>query len=168
MASHRSYLRIPTTKLFIGLLVALVPFCILGLYTIQKAETALESTTGTHFQTLAATAASEIESFVNDRVVSVATLAANPVIIDAVQNANRANQGLSEDALKTRILAREKDWNSLASELFIRGMLSTPSSRLMVRYREIDRRFFNAQASERDVLRLQRRSVQARLDADCG
>lgn len=34
--------------------------------------------------------------------------------------------------------------------------------------REIDRRFFNAQASERDVLRLQRRSVQARLDADCG
>ncbi len=141
MPSHRSYLRIPTTKLFIGLLVALVPFCILGLYTIQKAETALESTTGTHFQTLAATAASEIESFINDRVVSVATLAANPVIIEAVQNANRAQQGLSEEALKARILAREKDWNSLASEAFIRDMLGSPASRVLVRYREIDRRF---------------------------
>jgi hypothetical protein len=141
MPSQRSYLRIPTTKLFIGLLVALVPFCVLGLYTIQKAETALESTTGTHFQTLAATAASEIESFISDRVVSVGTLAANSVIIDAVQSANRAQKGQSEEAMKNSILAREKDWNSPASEPFIRAMLSSPASRLLLRYREIDRRF---------------------------
>lgn len=33
--------------------------------------------------------------------------------------------------------------------------------------REIDRRYFNAQPSERAVLRLEKRGLQARLDADC-
>lgn len=141
MPSQRSYLRIPTTKLFIGLLIALVPFCIIGLYTIQKAEKSMEAAIGTHFQTLAATAASEVEAFINDRVVSVGALAANPVIIDAVQNANRSQSGVSEEALKTRILAREKDWNSPVSEPFIREMLGSPASRLLGRFREIDRRF---------------------------
>lgn len=141
MPSRRSYLRIPTTKLFIGLLIALVPFCIVGLYTIQKAETAMEATIGTHFQTLAANAASEVESFINDRVVSAGALAANALIIDAVQSANRAQHGISGEALRTAILSREKDWNSPASDPFIRQMLSSPASRLLSRYREIDRRF---------------------------
>lgn len=141
MASQRSYLKIPTTKLFIGLLVSLVPFCIIGLYTIQKAENALESTIGTHFQTIATTASSEIESFINNRVVSVGTLAASPVVIEAVKQSNRAAQGLSEDAMKARILAREDVWNSPASEEFIRQLLGNPASRAMARFREIDRRF---------------------------
>lgn len=33
---------------------------------------------------------------------------------------------------------------------------------------ELRRRFFNAQPSERDVLRVEERSLNARLDADCG
>jgi hypothetical protein len=33
---------------------------------------------------------------------------------------------------------------------------------------ELRRRFFNAQPSERDVLRVEERSINARLDADCG
>ncbi len=141
MPSQRSYLRVPTTRLFIGLLVALVPFCILGLYTIQKAETAMEATIGTHFQTIAATAASEVEAFISDRVVSVGTFAANSVIVDAALNANRAHQGWSEAAWKAHILAREQNWNSPAIEPVIREMLSTPASRALLRYREIDRRF---------------------------
>lgn len=141
MASQRSYLKIPTTKLFIGLLIALVPFCVIGLYTIQKAETALETTVGTHFQTLAATTSSEIESYINNRVVSVGTLAASPIVIDAVKEANRSVQGLSEEAIKARIIARENIWNSPASEEFIRQMLGNPASRAMARFREIDRRF---------------------------
>jgi hypothetical protein len=141
MPAQRSYLRIPTTKLFIGLLVALVPYCIIGLYTIQKAETAMEETIGTHFKSLAATAASEVDSFINDRVVSVGTLAANSLVIEAVQTANRAQAGMSDEALKTSILAREKDWNNPVSEPFIRQMLGTPASRLLGRYRDIDRRF---------------------------
>jgi hypothetical protein len=134
-------LKIPTAKLFVGLLIALVPFCVIGLYTIQKAETALESTVGTHFQTIAATASSEIESFINNRVISVGTLAASPIVIDAVKEANLSAQGLSEDAIKARILARENIWNSPASEEFLRQMLGNPASRAMTRFREIDRRF---------------------------
>jgi hypothetical protein len=33
---------------------------------------------------------------------------------------------------------------------------------------EIRRRFFNAMPSERDVLRVEERGLNARLDADCG
>ncbi|MBE0658331.1 MAG: cache domain-containing protein [Bryobacteraceae bacterium] len=141
MVSQGSYLKIPTTKLFIGLLIALVPFCVIGLYTIQTAETALESTIGTHFQTIATNASSEIESFINNRVMSVGALAASPIIVDAVKQANRAGQGLSEDAFKTRILARENIWNSPASDEFIRQMLGNPASRAISRFRDIDRRF---------------------------
>lgn len=141
MPNPRSYLRIPSTKLFIGLLVALVPFCIIGLYTIQKAETAMEATIGTHFRTLAGMAASEVESFINDRVVSAGALAANAVIVEAVQAANREQEGVGEETLRSRILAREKDWNSPASDAFVRQMLGSPASRLLGRFREVDRRF---------------------------
>ena len=40
-------------------------------------------------------------------------------------------------------------------------------ARLRDERREIDRRYFNAQPSERAVLRVERRGLQARLDADC-
>jgi hypothetical protein len=41
-------------------------------------------------------------------------------------------------------------------------------ARLRDRRDEIDRRFFNAQPSERDTLRVEERGVVARLDEDCG
>jgi hypothetical protein len=40
--------------------------------------------------------------------------------------------------------------------------------RLMDRRDEIRRRFFNAMPSERDVLRVEERGINARLDNDCG
>ena len=41
-------------------------------------------------------------------------------------------------------------------------------ARLIDRRDEIRRRFFNAQPSERDVLRVEERGINARLDNDCG
>jgi hypothetical protein len=41
-------------------------------------------------------------------------------------------------------------------------------ARLRDRRDEINRRFFNAQPSERDTLRVEERGVVARLDEDCG
>lgn len=41
-------------------------------------------------------------------------------------------------------------------------------ARLVDRRDEIRRRFFNAMPSERDVLRVEERSIDARLDQDCG
>lgn len=40
--------------------------------------------------------------------------------------------------------------------------------RLRDRRSEVRRRFFNAQPSERDVLRVEERGINARLDSDCG
>ena len=45
--------------------------------------------------------------------------------------------------------------------------LAEACARLRERRDEINRQFFNAQANERDRLRPQRRSIGARLDADC-
>jgi hypothetical protein len=50
-------------------------------------------------------------------------------------------EGLNEEAIRTRILARESIWNSPASDEFIRQMLGNSPSRAMARFREIDRRF---------------------------
>lgn len=141
MPSDRTYLKIPITKVFIGLLIALVPFCVVGLYTTQRAEKAMETSTANHFKTIAATAASEVNAFINDRVVGVGTLASNLSVIESVQEANRAYQGMSEDAIKARILAREKDWNLPQTDAFVRDMLGKRSSRTLARYRDIDRRF---------------------------
>ena len=141
MPSERLEIKLSLNKLLLYLVVTVVPICVVGLYTITRAEQAMDRSIGNHFHTIAATTASEVAQFINDRVVAVGTLAVSPILTEAVSEANRAYEGISDEMMKSRILRMEKEWNTPASEPFVKQMLGSRASRLLNRYREIDRRF---------------------------
>lgn len=139
--SDRMEVHLPLKKLLIGLCLTLVPLCLVSLYTITSAGRSMQAATGAHFKTVAQLTASEIAGFLNDRVVAVGALAVAPDILEAVNagNARYANQ--SADAIKAQILKMEEGWNTPASDAYTRAMLTSRASRLLTRWRELDKRF---------------------------
>lgn len=141
MPSDRFEIHLSLKKLLIGLLLTLVPLCAVGLYTITRAGQDMRATIGTHFKTIAGTTASEISMFFNDRVIAVATLAADPTISDAVNEANRRWVGVTPASIEAHILKMEKEWNTPAVDAYVSQMLTSRAGRLLTRWRETDRRF---------------------------
>jgi hypothetical protein len=139
MANERFELRIPIFKLIIGALLTIVPISVVGLYSLNHSQSALEKTLGSHFRTIAEFAASEVAQFVHDRVTSVATLAAEPTIVEAVEAANRGNTGISDTAFAERVQKTEKIWNTPQASGMVNSLLA---SRAQLRRRsDLDRRF---------------------------
>mgnify|MGYP001193110912 CR=1 FL=1 len=148
MPTDRFEVRLPLKKLLIGLCLTLVPLCAVSLFTITQAGSAMRGAIGAHFKTIAGITASEIASFFNDRVIAVGALAADPTIVDAVTEANKRYAGASPDAIKDRILKMEKDWTTPAADAYVREMLSSRASRMLNRWREIDKRFIRITLSD--------------------
>lgn len=141
MPSDRFVIRLPLLKLLIGLVLTLVPICAVGLYAISHTEKAMDRTVGNHFRTIAQSTASEVSQFINDRVLSVGTMAANPVVTEAAAESNRSYENSNEQAIAARLQKMESGWDKPAGEGHVRQMLTSRASRLLNRYREIDRRF---------------------------
>jgi hypothetical protein len=90
---------------------------------------------------LAASTATGVSQFIHDRVLDVGIVAAQPDLVDAVSTANRAYQGLGEDAVRARIERIDKAWNTPAMEDALKAVLSSRAARLLQRHRELDPRF---------------------------
>lgn len=132
--------RVSFRKLLIGLLVSLIPISLAGLYTITLSERLLERTIGNHFKTIADLTAADISQYVSNRVVDVATIAVEPLVITAVENANRAYQGLNEAAIGVRIEKIEKEWTTPSADAIVKEILSSQASRLLRRRCELEPR----------------------------
>ena len=141
MASERFELRISYKRLLIGLLVTVVPICLVGLYVLTTSDRELQRTIGTHFKIAAESTTHEISQFINDRVVHVGTLAVAPTILDVVSSANRSSQGQSQDAFAERIRKIEEGWNTPASAATVNQILSSPAATYLRRAVELDPRF---------------------------
>lgn len=141
MPSQAFVLRIPLHKLLIGLLVTVVPISIAGLYSLSQSDRALESAIGAQFKTIATSTASEISRFVHDRVVHVGVVARQPEIVQEVVRANRAYEGMSEDAIHARIERIDKIWNTPEAAATVRAILASPASRALRQHIEVDKRF---------------------------
>jgi len=70
---------------------------------VARTDRSMKETVGGHFQTIAKVTAGDVSQFVNDRVLSAGTLAANPVVVDACTNANAAYGAASPAAIQDRI-----------------------------------------------------------------
>ena len=121
MASERFEFRIPIPKLLIGALLTVVPISVAGLYTLNHSQSALEKTFGIHFRTIAEFAAAEVSQFIHDRVTSVGVLATDPLLVDAVQAANRGYSGQNETAVAEKMQRIEKMWNTPAASGMVTG-----------------------------------------------
>jgi len=128
-------------KLLIGMLLTLVPVSIAGFYSLSHSEHALERMVGGHFQAIAESTATEVSQYIHDRVLDVGVMAIDPAVLDTVQAANRAYQGLDNQAASTRIEKFEKIWNTPAAGPMVQQILASPASRSLRRHRDLDRRF---------------------------
>jgi hypothetical protein len=138
--NERFEFRISLEKLLIGLLLTAVPVCIAGLYSLTQSHKALERSVGNQFKTIAGITAASTSQFIQDRVVEVLMIAAEPAIVDAVVAGNRSYQGASDKAIEARIEKIDKAWNTPASEPIVKQIESSAASRLLRRHHELDSR----------------------------
>jgi hypothetical protein len=141
MSSETFVLRIPFSRLLIGLALTLIPLSIAGLYSITQSDRSLEKTIGTHFKTIAETIAADIAQYIHDRVVDVGQMANDPTIGAAVAAANRSYQGMNDTAISAKFERLDKIWNTPQADPVVKQIHSSPASRLLRRHRDLDLRF---------------------------
>lgn len=141
MPGDRYELRFSLRRLLTGLLLTVIPICAIGLIVVSRAGQALDRQWGRYFRTIAEFTASEIGMFFHERILAAGTLAADPLIVETVKQANARYAGVSEQTTTDRINQIERDWNSPRGEPHVRAVLSNPAARLMVKWRDRDRRF---------------------------
>jgi Cache domain len=137
---ERFEFRVSFQKLLVGLLLTLVPISLVGLYSVSLSHKSLERAVGNHFKALAEITAAATSQFINDLVVGVASVAAEPSIVDAVVASNRSYQGMTDAAIFAKFEKLDRAWNTPAADTLVKEMLSTRASRLLRRHQELDRR----------------------------
>ncbi|MCC6860675.1 MAG: cache domain-containing protein [Bryobacterales bacterium] len=140
MPSDKLEVRVSPRKLFIGLLLTVVPLALFGLFTVARTDRSLEDTIGTHFKVMAESTAGGVSQFIHDRVIDVVALGADPIVVDAATEANRSYAGAATSAIEEKLARIEKMWNTPAADPLVKEMLSSRASRLLNRHREADRR----------------------------
>ena len=134
-------IRIPFSKLVIGLTIALVPLSLIGLYAVSHAQSSLRDMVGGNYASLARSSAQQVSAYVHDRVVQVAMLARMPAVVEAVVQANSASAGISDASFKEKVARTEQIWNSSQADPIVKAMLSSPAARSFQELLAIDRRF---------------------------
>jgi hypothetical protein len=140
LLKERFEIRVSLEKLLIGLLLTAVPVCIAGLYSLTQSHKSMERSVGNQFRIIAEITAAATSQFIQDRVVEVAMIAAEPAIVEAVVAGNRSYEGMSETAIAARIERIDKIWNTPASDPITKPILSAEASRLLRRHHELDPR----------------------------
>lgn len=149
MPADRYELRFPLRRLLTGLLLTVIPICAIGLIVVSRAGQALDRQWGRYFRTIAEFTASEIGMFFHERILAAGTLAADPLIVETVKQANARYAGLSEAAVTDRINQIERDWNQPKGDAAVRAVLGNPAARLMMKWRDRDRRFLRLTLTDR-------------------
>lgn len=133
-------IRVSLEKILIGLLLTAVPVCLAGLYSLTQSHKSLEKSVGNQFKLIAEITAGSTSQFIQDRVVEVLMIAAEPAIVDAVVAGNRSYGGLSDSAIESKIEKIDKSWNTPAAEPMVKQIQSSEASRLLRRHHELDPR----------------------------
>ena len=149
MAAESFQFRVSWHKLLMGLCLTLVPLALGGLLIVARTEQQMAEMLGRQFQTLAGITASEVTRYIDARVMSVNTLAADPAVLDVVVAANAAWKGSTEPQIEAKVQATEKSWNTPAGQPLVSAMLDNKASRMLRRYRDLDRRFLRITLTDR-------------------
>lgn len=123
-------IHISARKLIGGLVLALIPLIVIGIYTATKADAAGREAVGSRFAVIASISASDVSRYIEDRILSVFSLARNPAVITAATTANRASQGESEAAFQSRVQRTDEAWDTQAADALVRSILDSPASKM--------------------------------------
>jgi hypothetical protein len=133
--------RIGFRKLLIGFLVTLVPVNLAAVYAVSESARRLEVTVGNHFKTIAQSTAARITEFIHERATQVAIMASDPAVIDLVTAANRAYEGMPEEAIARRIEETEALWPTPKADALVKRVISSPAALNLRHYLTLDPRF---------------------------
>ncbi|HYM07008.1 MAG TPA: cache domain-containing protein [Terriglobales bacterium] len=141
MATQGFKFQITFRRLLVGLLATVVPISILALYTVPDSRKNFEKVIGAHLQSVAESTATEVADFVHYTVLESGVMAVNPTLLDAVIAANRSHQGMSEAAFINKVRSVQQEWNTEKATPVVEQILSSPASRLLRRYCDLDKKF---------------------------
>ncbi len=133
--------RFSLEKLLIILIVVLVPLNFIGLYLTTQCYNVVQQNTGTLFRNMAENDAYAAYRFINDRVTSIAGIASQQAIMDAIQSSNHNWARLNEEAKGSQISEIEKNWETPQADTVASGILSSRASASLRQHRELDPRF---------------------------
>lgn len=140
MASSSFEVRVSLEKLLIVLIVVLVPLNFIGLYLAIESTRSAEQTIGTLFRGIAQDQALAARQFIDDRVIEVAAITSDPTVLDAITNSSHSTANLPEEAKATKIADVEKQWDTPASDVLVKDILSSRTSEALRHRREMDPR----------------------------
>ncbi|HEX4169975.1 MAG TPA: cache domain-containing protein [Bryobacteraceae bacterium] len=94
----RMEVRISLTKLLLALIVTIVPLSILGLALTQRSDKSIDSAVGSNFRSIAQLYATQVNSYIRERLTDVGLLSSNPAVIAAASAKAGAKGNLDEEA----------------------------------------------------------------------
>jgi cell division protein FtsL len=134
-------IRFSLEKLLIILIVVLVPLNFIGLYLTTQCYNVVQQNTGALFRNIAENDAIATYRYLNDRVTSIAAIASQQVVVDAIQASNRERARFSPESRAAQITETENMWNTPQADTVASGILSSRASAGLRQDRELDQRF---------------------------
>jgi hypothetical protein len=125
-------------KLLVSLILILVPVTVLGFYVALQGDSHVRQLNGENFRSLTLTAAESTSDFIAARVRDVSLIANSPGPLQAVTEANRQYEHLSDEAVRTRISAAEEAWGNWQTERLASGILASDLAQHLRRVRELN------------------------------
>ena len=130
--------RISLQKLFLALVVILIPIMLFGLYVGLQANRQVQRMSGAYFRTITRASAAITSEYLAERVAEVVTLANQPTVQQSVENAGKAYGNRSDAAMQARADQMEKKWNTPESDAMVKMMFSSEVGQAIRRHREMN------------------------------
>ncbi|MGZ4788460.1 MAG: cache domain-containing protein [Terriglobales bacterium] len=130
--------RISLQKLFLVLVVILIPIMLFGLYVGLQANRQVQHMSGAYFRTITRASAVITSEYLSERVAEVVTLANQPSVQQSVMNANRAYGNAVDSAMQVRAEQMEKKWKTSESDALVKTMFSSEAGSAIRRQRDLN------------------------------
>ena len=125
-------------KLLVGLILILVPLTVFGVYVALQGDSHIRQVNGESFRSLTLTAADSTSEFIAGCVKDVSVIANTPGPVEAVALANRQYEHLSEEAIRNKVDAIDKSWESSETDGLSAKILTSDLARQLRRVRELN------------------------------
>jgi hypothetical protein len=125
-----------------------VPFWVLAFFTLDQTRNVLDNERAADFRAIARRNAQTINYGVNHLVMETGTLSIHASLQDSVRRQNETYVG-TDDAIRKKILDTEKMWLTPQANTMVSNILSSPASRYLRRFKEVNPGFKRITVTDR-------------------
>ena len=125
-------------KLLFALIVILVPVTVFGVYVALQGDSHIREASGENFRAITLNAAELTADFVGRSARDVGIIANTPGAMEAVGASNRQYERLSPEALRARLDAIDRTWETSDTDGLATKILTSDLARQLRRSRELN------------------------------